>query len=104
MANRIIKVSTWRNSTHNDNSGAGYGIRIPSAKYNYLQNWNKIIISNTGNIICRENRTFSKKCPEIRSKLIGLYLIDNKLIQWTHRIPNKLKLEDLGQNVFKLYI
>lgn len=104
MVNTIIEVSSWRNSTHNNISGAGYGIRIPYSNYNLLENWQKIIISNTEDIVHRSNRSFKKKCPEIRSKLIGYYLIKNNLIDWNKNKTVKLKLEDLGNNVFRLFI
>lgn len=103
IANKIIEVTTWRNSTHNNTTGAGYGIRIPKSEYSYIENWNKIIISNTEDIVFRESRSFNKKCPEIRSKLIGKFLISNNLNNWQKGETIKLNLEDLGHNIFRLY-
>lgn len=103
MTKRIIEVSAWRNSTHNDITGAGYGIRFSLAHYAILQNWKELIIGNTGIILKRGNKVLKQGCCEIRSKLIGKYLIQNNLINWQKGKPSKLKLEDLGQNKFKLY-
>ena len=103
MENNVIEVNRWRNSIQNDKSGVGYGIRIPISKYSLLENWQTIIISDTEEILERANRSFTKKCPEIRSKLIGSYMIRNKLIGWQKRKTAKLKLEIIGNNVFRLF-
>jgi len=104
MANNIIEVSTWRNSTQNDNTGAGYGIKFSATDFVTLQNWEQIILGDSEITLYRKNYVLNDGCYEIRNKLIGKYLIQNNLNKWQTSNPHKLKLENLGLNVYKLYI
>ena len=100
----IIEVKTWHKSTPNNSTGAGYGIRFSPSYFENLKNWQVIILGDSGIILKRGRKVLNQPCTEIRSKLIGKYLIQNNLINWEQGKPFKLNLEYLGDNKFKLYI
>lgn len=102
MAKKDIIVSTWKNSTHNDLTGAGYGIRVFRQDIDRVRNWRTIYIDDE--ILHRGRRRFSEDCPEIRSKIIGSFLIRNGLNIWPPRLPHQLILTPLGHNIFRLRI
>ena len=100
MSNIICyDVKIWKNGNEND-SGAGYGIRISIKNFDELQAWKLIIVGK--NSITRTTENFTKKCPEIRSVIIGKFLLDNGLSDWPYGKPFKLKLFKIGENKFEL--
>lgn len=94
-------VKTWNNGNKNS-SGAGYGIRISIKDFDDLKDWEEIIIDNDS--IKRINHKLTKKCPEIRSKIIGKFLIKNALNIWKYREPFELKLYKIEENKYELKI
>ena len=100
----IIEVSAWHNSKPTK-TGAGYGIRVPKEHIMLVKNWEQIkfLGNQEYEILNRNNRKdYTDKCPEIRSKLIGLYLIKEELTDWQPKKPPKLKLKNEGEGVFTL--
>ena len=98
---KSIFVSTWSNSTHNNETGAGFGIRIYHSDIDRVINWQRILIDNE--ILLRGNKTFNEDCPEIRSKMIGAFLIRNGLHIWPRGNPHQLILTSEGRNTFRLH-
>ena len=97
-----FEVKTWKNGQPTE-TGAGYGIRIAKNDYAILKDWEEIIIEK--NKILRNNdRKFTEKCPEIRSKIIGIFLIKNQLNNWEKGQPKKLILLNVGENKFELIL
>lgn len=95
-----FEVKTWQNGQPKK-TGAGYGIRIAKNDYSILKNWKEIIVE--GNKILRNDETkFTEKCPEIRNKIIGKFLIENHLDKWKKGEPKKLILHNVGENKFEL--
>lgn len=101
--NKSIIVSSWRNSTHNRRTGAGYGIRVSIYDVPLVQNWKKIKIGNTDHVLERGDKVFNTNCPEIRSFMIGRYFRQLGLLDWPKGRPHKYKLTNLGQGTFKLH-
>ena len=87
-----ILVSTWKNSQQNILTGAGYGIRISKFDFNKIKNWKQIRFDKVNSVLHRGRKRFTIECPEIRSVLIGRFLIMNKLNKWRFRKPFTLSL------------
>lgn|GEM_PF-496331 len=99
-------VTTWNNGTYSDD-GNGYGIRFSRRNLPSLKQLgcNELILQlgeNGEEVRCRINDTFWTTCPEVRSKMIGQYLIRNNMGKWQKGEPFKLSLFQLGGNRFVL--
>jgi len=91
----LIIVTAWRNSSKNYGSrGVCYGIRIPKKYYYALKQWEKIKLDGFDKSILRKIKTpFTEKCPEIRSKILGDYFNEKKvLLGWKKGCPPSLEL------------
>ena len=100
MSNKICYiVKTWNNGDRNS-SGAGYGIRIDIKDFDNLKDWKEIIVGKES--IKRTTKNFTKKCPEIRSIIIGKFLFKNNLSNWQYRKPFKLKVYKIEEQKFEL--
>jgi hypothetical protein len=95
-----MEVTTWCNGSQDLINGAGFGIRIAVTDFELIQNWVQINVGDKE--ISRENIPFTKKCPEIRSAIIGLFLIENNLHKWPYGSPHRLQLVHLGNNIYRL--
>lgn len=98
---KSIIISTWKNSTHNNVTGAGFGIRIYRSDIGRVTNWERVVIED--DTLLRGNKTFNEDCPEIRSKMIGAFLIRNGLHIWPDGSPHQLILTSEGHNTFRLH-
>lgn len=101
-------VKTWNNGKYN-NSGAGYGIRIskPDRGKFFNKSWKYIKIDcgnskNSQQILITD--TFWTTCLELRSEMIGKYLIDNGLGIWERGKPHRLLLLPQDNNKFILML
>lgn len=98
-----MKVSTWKNGSENQNTGSGYGIRISKEHHKYFSDYSQVILEiNEIKYTINLTASFWDKCHEIRSRFIGLFLIQNNLKTWAYRQPHKLKLIYIKDNIFKL--
>jgi hypothetical protein len=102
--NATINVTSWVNSTPNIVRGTGYGIRVLKCDFDKVQNWNTIVIDDTGFILEREKKAFKVDCPEIRSYLFGLYFQKLGKLKWPRGKPYIYKLTHLGEEKFKLHL
>ncbi len=100
-------VTGWNNGSPNNNTGAGYGIRIsPEDRDKFFQrNWDTVIIRLEGDdeeveVVLSES--FWQGCPELRSARIGMWLLTNGLAPWERNNPPKLELKFVGDGTFKL--
>ena len=97
-------VRAWNNGEWKDD-GNGYGIRISKDdrdKY-FQRDWGSVrIILDDRVVEVSISESFWKRCPELRSKEIGLWLIKNGLGKWPKYKPPKLKLEPMGERTFRL--
>lgn len=101
-----ILVSSWKNGRQNLNTGAGYGIRISKSDYKEVKNWKQIKFYKSKLILDRNDKIITANCPEIRSSLIGIYLIKHNLSKWLKGKPYKLifKLVDKKNKIWELGI
>ena len=101
-----MKVSGWSNSTPNDRTGTGYGIRVP---YNdrdcYFQRyWDSVEVAlDTGEVaeVSLPDK-FWTTCPELKSSAIGRWMLDLGVIPWTKGRPPQSDLEPIGDRRFPL--
>lgn len=99
-------VTTWNNGGFSDD-GIGYGIRFSKGNMAFLKQhgWNELILQlgyNGVEVHCKINDTFWTTCPEVRSKMIGRFLIINNMGKWVTGKPFKLSLFQLEENRFIL--
>ncbi len=97
-------VTAWNNGSWNS-SGAGYGIRISIEDRDqyFRPEWKSVIIVlDDHEVEVKLSESFWNKCPELRKKEIGVWLIKNGLGRWPKGNPPKLKLEPVGDRRFKL--
>jgi len=102
-----IIVSGWNNGRRSK-TGGGYGVRIKyddRDKY-FKKNWSSIIIEleGEGEVEVNLSDKFWNKCPELRNKEIGKWLINNKLAKWQKGKPPKIELEPIGNKKFRLSV
>ena len=100
------QVSGWSNSTPNDHTGAGYGVRVQyDDRDRYFQrNWNSVEIAlDTGEAAeISLQETFWTTCPELRSSVIGRWMLDLGAIPWAKGKPPQFDLEPIGDRRFRL--
>jgi len=77
-------VSTWDNGSPNHTTGAGFGVRIKSDdrdKY-FNRQWIsvKLTLGDNLDVETKLTRSFWRKCPELRGKYIGQWLIKHGLL------------------------
>lgn len=98
-------ASSWKNGNQKS-SGAGYGLRIDK-KYrdSYFQKtWSDVILylPNYSNnpVVIELSPSFWGKCSELRSKEIGIWLINNLRGNWRKRQPYRYTLAQRRHNEF----
>jgi len=102
----VMIVSTWKIGVPNIKTGSGYGIRIKLKdrdKY-FSRDWNsvKIKIDNDRDFDVNLSKAFWGKCPELRSKCIGRWMLKQGFMFWPKSKPPELRLELIGNRLFKL--
>ena len=101
-----MDVVGWNNGSPDNITGAGYGIRISkdNRKKYFKEEWTNVIVDIEGEVTVSVNLTnsFWKKCSELRSSMIGKWMIESKLAPWIKGKPPKMKLYPLESNRFKL--
>jgi uncharacterized membrane protein YkvA (DUF1232 family) len=101
-----MKVIGWNNGSPDNNTGAGYGIRISSEdrdKY-FKKSWDEIIIelSNEDLVSVSLSNSFWEDCIELRSSKIGKWMINNKLAPWKKGNPPIIRLDPVSNKKFRL--
>lgn len=100
------QVSGWSNSTPNDHTGAGYGIRIHSGdRDRYFQrDWDfvEVVLDNGEAAEMSLSETFWTTSPELRSAVIGRWMLDLGVIPWAKGKPPQVDLESIGNRRFRL--
>lgn len=103
----MFKTTVWIGSQPNRSSGAGFGINIPIKRRDSIfdKDWKHIeLILDDESHVIPITGAFWEKCNEVRSPIIGKWLIKNRVANWTKGRPTKLLMYHLGANKFKVKI
>lgn len=101
-----MEVRGWSNGSPNNDTGAGYGIRLsPSDRDRWFrQDWSNVTLhlEDGGKTQVNVSPSFWRCCTELRHKAIGRFLIDRGLAPWPKGSPPRLSLEPMGGRHFRL--
>ncbi|WP_292384383.1 hypothetical protein [Methanoculleus sp. UBA430] len=101
-----MKVSCWSNGTPNGHTGAGYGIRISyDDRDRYFQrSWGSVeVVLDNGEVVdVSLSEKFWATCPELKSAVIGRWMLDLGVIPWAKGKPPEFDLEPIGDRRFRL--
>ncbi|MGC8775307.1 MAG: hypothetical protein ACP5R6_08645 [Chlorobaculum sp.] len=100
-------TSPWTNGNQNHITGSGFGIRIPIEPYQkiFRRNWKHVVlIIDNNEVHVSITESFWRKCHEIRSKEIGLWLIKYSRNKWPEGLPPEILVKYEGENRFTLNI
>ena len=103
---RSVITSPWTNGSQNHKTGSGFGVKIPKGAMDMFQpKWTRVSIElGETEVDVPITPSFWRKCHELRSKDIGVWLIDNGLNKWPSRMPPDIELTHLGGNRFRLSV
>ena len=99
-----MKVSGWY-SRPNDETGAGYGIRVRKADRDayFERRWKRVTVDVGGEATeLRLSERFWTTCPELRSKEIGRWMLGRGLAPWPKGAPPRLELTPVGPGRLRL--
>jgi hypothetical protein len=103
-----MKVSGWSKGSANNRTGAGYGVRIPyDDRDRYFQrSWGSVeVVLDDGRIVdISLSEKFWTTCPELRSSMIGRWMLDLGVIPWAKGKPPEFDLEPIGDRRFRLVL
>ncbi len=101
-----MKASGWSNSTPNNLTGSGYGIRVTyQDRDRYFQKeWDSVEVAlNSGKIVeLSLPETFWTTCPELKNVFIGRWMLEMGVAPWAKSKPPKFDLEPVEDRRFKL--
>ena len=112
-------ASAWSDGRPNNETGAGYGLRIKIRDRDRVFNENErhkpVTLKLVGNrrscevTVRIDNGCFCKNCPEFRDQEIGLWFIENEFINrkpgsrpWPYRKPPKFQIVPIGKHRFEV--
>ena len=101
-------VKGWKTGTPDMRTGSGFGLKISLADRAafFKHNWKSVEIelSPGQSFTVNLSRAFWGRCPELRSKWLGRWMIDKGLAPWRRSSPPTLRLEPIGDGHFRLDI
>lgn len=100
-----IIVSGWSNGSPNNETGAGYGIRISKEDRDeyFNRDWEFVEIELDDDIVkVRLSNSFWKGCTELRSSKIGKWMLEKGFAPWPKGNPPKFELVQVSGKRFKL--
>lgn len=104
----VMIVTAWKTGAPDIRTGVGFGIKLnPQERDRYFKrDWQSIRIKleRRGVIEVNLSKSFWTNCCELRSKLLGKWMIEFNIAPWANREPPKLRLELSGDRLFKLNI
>ena len=119
MEQNSFIASAWSNGRTNNETGAGYGLRIKindrDRVFNENQRHKPVTLKLVGNrksyevTVSINNDCFWNNCPEFRDQEIGLWFIENEFINkkpasppWPYRKPPKFQIVSIGKCRFEV--
>ena len=101
-----MKVSGRSKGSANNRTGAGYGVRIkPRDRDRYfLRDWGSVeVVLDNGEVVdVSLSEKFWTTCPELRSSVIGRWMLDLGIIPRPKSKPPGFDLEPIGDRRFRL--
>ena len=99
-------VVGWNNGSPSNKTGAGYGLKIERKDRDtyFKKDWEyvDIIFKHNQSVNVKISKSFWKGCIELRSSVIGKWMIDKKLAPWSKGNPPKFEMELVGDKKFEL--
>ena len=103
----VMKVTGRWGGSRNDQTGAGYGIRIRERdrKRHFDPDSTEVTVDLDGQeeVAVDLTPSFWRSCIELRSPRIGAWMLREGLAPWPTGHPPELELEPLGDARFRLY-
>jgi hypothetical protein len=100
-----VIVRAWSNGSPRP-SGAGYGLRLSTTDRDryFHRAWTSVDVELDNDSIARiaVSASFWRTCVELRSAVIGRWLITQELAPWPQGAPPNLELNPLGDHRFRL--
>ncbi len=101
-----MRAVGWSNGAPNNQTGAGYGIRVSrSDRERYFDaTWPSVRLHIEEEIEASIDisPSFWKCCVELRSQMIGKWMLDRNLAPWPKREPPAFEMEPIGPATFTL--
>ena len=101
-----MKVSGWSKGSADNRTGAGYGVGIKrrDRDRHFQRDWGSVeVVLDSGGIIgVSLSEKFWTTCPELRSSVIGRWMLDPEVIPWAKGKPPEFDLEPIGDRRFRL--
>ncbi len=108
LPKKTMKVSGWSNSTPNNRTGAGYGVRVhyDDRDHYFQRHWGSVeVVLDDGEVVdVSLPETFWTTCPELKSSVIGRWMLNQRAIPWANGKPPQFNLEPLGDLRFRLAV
>ena len=102
-----MRVVGWSSGSPNNQTGAGYGIRISrqDRDRHFDPDWANVTVDLDGQeeVAVDLSPSFWRCCIELRSKLIGAWMLRKGLAPWPTGQPPEVELEPQGEARFRLY-
>ncbi|MDD3857919.1 MAG: hypothetical protein PHP43_07700 [Methanoculleus sp.] len=101
-----MKVSGWSKGSADNRAGAGYGVGIKRRdRDRYFQgDWGSVeVVLDSGEVVdVSLSEKFWTTCPELRSSMIGRWMLELGVIPWAKGKPPDFDLEPIGDRRFRL--
>ena len=102
-----MRVVGWIYGSPNNESGAGYGIRISrdDRERYFDREWKAVTVDLDGQeeVAVNLSPSFWRSCIELRSKKIGAWMRREGLAPWPTGEPPELELQAQGEARFALH-
>lgn len=98
-------VTGWNNGSPNNQTGAGYGIRVSKGDRDlyFKREWDEVEIElEDERILVNISGSFWGMCSELRSSKIGKWMLKKGYAPWPKGNAPKFKLIPISGNRFKL--
>ena len=103
----MFTTTVWAGSQLNRSTGTGFGINIPIEQRDaiFKKHWKEIeLFLDKESYIVPITGAFWDSCSEVRSPVIGMWLVKHGADTWPKYHPTKLVMSCLGGNKFKVEI
>jgi hypothetical protein len=101
----VMRAKGWSNGQWRP-SGAGYGIRLRAVDRDryFRRDWSYVLVELPAGerAQVRLSESFWRASPELRSCIIGRWMVANRLAPWSKARPPALTLQPIVDNTFRL--